>query len=96
MAAWLSCSYAPWWNLGADREPQMPTFKYETLADDLRSKIRDGTYPPGSKLPSRSELREQHQVSDRVVDRAMWILKHEGLAVARFGAGMYVTDPLPS
>jgi GntR family transcriptional regulator len=71
----------------------MPTYMYESVANDLREKIEDGTYPPGSKLPSRRELCQQHGVSEIVVARAMWILKHEGLVTSLPGSGMYVTSP---
>lgn len=73
----------------------MPTYMYEQLANDLREKIKDGTYPPGSKLPSRRELCQEYDFSEAVVVRAMWILKHEGLVVSLTGSGSYVADPLP-
>ncbi len=70
----------------------MPAYLYEQVADDLRRKIKDGTYPPGSKLPSRRELCQEHGVSDIVVARAVLILKHEGLVELMNGVGMFVTE----
>lgn len=73
----------------------MPTHQYQQVADSLRQRIRDGTYPPGTKLPSRSQLRHQHGVSDIVIGAAMRILKQEQLVETLAGVGVYVADPLP-
>ena len=73
----------------------MPTFKYESIADDLRSKITRGVYRPGSLLPSRRELCEEHDVSEMTVKLATGILKREGLLRLRPGVGLYVVDQAP-
>lgn len=73
----------------------MPTYLYEHIANDLRGKIKAGTYPPGSKLPSRRELCEIHDCSEAPVVRAMLILHYEGLVVSMAGSGSYVVDKLP-
>lgn len=69
--------------------------RYEQVADDLRSKIRSGEYPPGAQLPSRTQLREIYDVSDSVLDKAMWILRREELTETLLGVGVFVVDPLP-
>ncbi len=69
-----------------------PKYPYEILADTIRARIADGTYPPGSKLPSRSELHREFSVSDIVIGRAMWILRREGLTETLPGVGVYVVD----
>ncbi len=73
----------------------MPTHLYQKVADDLRSRIKAGEFPPGSKLPSRSDLCAEHGVSGITVARAMLILKFEGLVKELVGVGMFVvgTDP---
>jgi GntR family transcriptional regulator len=73
----------------------MPTYLYEQIANDLRGKIKDGGYSPGSKLPSRKELCKTHECSEAPVIRAMLILQFEGLVVPKPGSGMYVADSLP-
>lgn len=70
----------------------MPQYEYERVAEDLRQRITDGTYPPGTKLPSRRELVEIYKVSQIVVDRAMWILAREGLTETLPGVGVYVVQ----
>lgn len=68
----------------------MPKYPYEVVADSIRARIQDGTYPPGSKLPSRAELCLEFSVSDIVVGSAMRILKAEGLTETLPGIGVYV------
>jgi DNA-binding GntR family transcriptional regulator len=71
----------------------MPKYPYEVVADSIRERIQDGTYPPGSKLPSRAQLCEEFGVSDIVVGSAMRILKGEGLTETLPGVGVYVAEP---
>lgn len=70
----------------------MPKYPYEQLADTLRERIASGEFPPGAKLPSRSELSAEYKVSDIVVGRAMWILRQEGLTETLPGVGVYVAE----
>lgn len=69
--------------------------RYEQVADDLLSKIRSGEYPPGSQLPSRAQLIEIYDVSESVIEKAMWILRREGWTETLSGVGVFVVDPLP-
>ncbi|MFI6762715.1 winged helix-turn-helix domain-containing protein [Micromonospora sp. NPDC050417] len=64
--------------------------RYEEVADDLTTKIRGGEYPPGAKLPSRAQLCEIYDVSESVVEKAMWILRREGLTETLPGVGVFV------
>lgn len=70
----------------------MPKYRYEEVADDLRARITAGEFPPGSKLPSRAELCAHYNVSQIVADRAMFLLKTEGLTESLPGVGVYVRD----
>lgn len=65
---------------------------YDRVANDLREKIRNGTYQPGAQLPSRAKLREEYGVSGIVIDRAMFILRTEGLTETVPGVGVFVTE----
>lgn len=64
--------------------------QYEQVAADLRARITSGEYPAGSQLPSRAELCEIYQVSDTVTNRAMWMLRMEGLTETLPGVGVFV------
>jgi GntR family transcriptional regulator len=68
----------------------MPEPAYERVANDLRKKIQTGVYPRGSQLPSRAKLSKEHEVSLFVVDRAMFILRSEGLTETVPGVGVFV------
>jgi GntR family transcriptional regulator len=65
---------------------------YQQIADALREQMRDGTYPPGAKLPSESELRERWQVSSKTVRAALDQLRAEGLLIGRQGVGSFVRE----
>lgn len=73
----------------------MPKYPYEVVADTIRERIYDGTYPPGSKLPSRTALCKEFEVSDIVVGAATRELKREGLTETLPGIGLFVVKPLP-
>jgi GntR family transcriptional regulator len=53
--------------------------KYVRLAAKLRELINDGTYAPGSELPTVVQLKEANGVTIATVQEAMRILKREGL-----------------
>jgi DNA-binding GntR family transcriptional regulator len=71
------------------------SWKYERIAGELRAGIRGGKYAPGSRLPSKSELRAMHEASDGPVNEAISVLRSEGLVETRQGSGIFVCDPLP-
>ena len=71
--------------------------KYQQVADDLRAKIANGTYPVGSALPSTSALMSSYDVSITVARAAIKQLQAEGLAEGQPGKAVYVTsEPGPS
>ena len=64
--------------------------KFEIVATDIRSKILDGTYHPGDRLPTIPELCEYYGVSKITIKRAMDDLSQHGLVSRRRGSGTYV------
>jgi DNA-binding GntR family transcriptional regulator len=64
------------------REPRNP---YEKLAAGLRAAIESGQLPPGELLPTVVELAAEHQVSPGTINRAVALLKAEGLIDAQRG-----------
>ncbi|MFI6797519.1 GntR family transcriptional regulator [Streptosporangium canum] len=66
---------------------------YRRLADELRAGIADGTYPPGSRLPSESELAERHGASRGTVRQAFTVLAADGLISSRKGTRRLVLGP---
>ncbi|MFG2090278.1 MULTISPECIES: GntR family transcriptional regulator [unclassified Spirillospora] len=63
---------------------------YLRIADTLREGIRDGSLPPGTRLPTIAELCEAHGVSEIVVRQAIALLRGEGLVETRRGGGTLV------
>jgi GntR family transcriptional regulator len=68
---------------------------YQQIADMLRSRIRSGTYGPGSKLPSETELVAEFQASRLTVRRGLAVLQQQGLTEARRGQGVFVRQSPP-
>lgn len=67
---------------------------YQQVADILRTRIREGTYGPGSKLPSETELLDEFEVSRPTVRRGLAVLQQEGLTGSSRGKGVFVrSDP---
>ncbi|MFG1999162.1 GntR family transcriptional regulator [Spirillospora sp. NPDC048911] len=69
---------------------------YLRIADALRDQIRDGDYPPGSRLPTMTELCASHGVSEIVVRQAIALLRGEGLIETRRGGGTIVKVSPPA
>ncbi|MGT2666051.1 substrate-binding domain-containing protein [Streptococcus rifensis] len=67
--------------------------KYQQIADDLQSKIKNQEYPTGSMIPPESKLREIYQVSRYTIRQAIGVLVDKGYLRAEKGAGTYVLDP---
>jgi DNA-binding GntR family transcriptional regulator len=63
---------------------------YRRIADDLRSKILDGTYPVGDPLPSTTNLMATYEVSVTVARAAVNELRTEGVVAGQPGKGVYV------
>lgn len=68
---------------------------YQQIADELRTRIHRGVYPPGSQLPSEADLVAEFNVTRITVRRALAVLENEGLAVLTRGKGMFVPEPPP-
>jgi GntR family transcriptional regulator len=73
----------------------MPTYKYVKVVETIRRRIRDGTYPPGSRIPPRPALRAEFDCSDMVINEAMRILRREGLVEPLHGIGQFVREQPP-
>ena len=64
--------------------------RYVKIANDLRDKIKDGTYGPGALLPSRNEISASYGVSAITARDALSLISHEGYARAIRGRGHIV------
>ncbi|GAA1959967.1 GntR family transcriptional regulator [Catenulispora subtropica] len=59
---------------------------YQTVAAKLRDAIADGSYPPGSRLPSEHAIAERYGASRNTVRRAFAALREDGLIASHQGA----------
>lgn len=64
-----------------------PTPLYEQIRLELREQIMNGSYPPGSQLPTEATLCTDFQVSRITVVRALRELENEGLIERVQGKG---------
>ncbi|WP_030419523.1 GntR family transcriptional regulator [Streptomyces sp. NRRL F-5065] len=72
-------------NTEDDRRP-----KYQRIADTLRQAIQSGEYGPGDRLPGENDLMAAHGVARMTARQALSVLRDEGIAEARKGAGVFV------
>ena len=69
--------------------PDAPAWPYQQVAAVLRDRIRKGELGP--RLPSHMQLAQELGVSPMTVQRALRVLKDEGLIYAEPGLGTFVT-----
>ncbi|MEU9405615.1 GntR family transcriptional regulator [Streptomyces sp. NPDC048281] len=69
--------------------------KYQQIADVLRDAILTGMYAPGDRLPGENNLMTEYGVARMTARHALGVLRAEGLAEARKGAGVFVRDFRP-
>ncbi|MER5291558.1 GntR family transcriptional regulator [Streptomyces pharetrae] len=65
---------------------------HERIAADLRDEIMSGELRPGANLPSTIQLRARFEASNATVQKALHLLKEEGLVVGRAGAAVTVRE----
>lgn len=68
--------------------------KYAQIVQTIRRRIADGTYPPGSLLPSETQLVKEFGVSRPTVVRALQVLQLRGIIDREHGKGSFVR-PVP-
>lgn len=67
---------------------------YHEIADKIIDLIQEGTFSPGSRLPSERELSERFCVSRVTVREAEIALQAKGLIEIRTGSGVYVSKQI--
>nr|WP_280905729.1 GntR family transcriptional regulator [Streptomyces sp. MAA16] len=64
--------------------------KYVRLAQTIQQRIEDGTYPPGTRVPSENQLVQAFGMSRPTVVRALELMKRDGWLESRQGFGTIV------
>jgi DNA-binding transcriptional regulator YhcF (GntR family) len=72
-----------------------PAERQSMVVDALRSRIIGGGLPPGSRLPARLDLVNEFGVSSVTLQRAIEILKRDGLLRTHGRGGTYVHENPP-
>jgi DNA-binding GntR family transcriptional regulator len=62
------------------------------IAATIRARIESGELKPGEPLPSIINLSEQYQVATRTIQKALAILKRDGLVESEPGYGTFVAE----
>ena len=70
-------------------------YKYEMIAEEIQKKIKDGTYPPDTRLPQEMEMCKIYDASRITIREAMELLVAKGLITKRRGAGTFVKAVAP-
>lgn len=65
---------------------------HERIAADVRDEIMSGELAPGARLPSTAQLKARFDASSATVQKALQLLKDEGLAVGRAGSAVTVRE----
>ena len=69
---------------------QSPIPLYHQLADIILAKIRDGEYPPGSRIPSENSLAETYGIGRPTARQATDLLVRKRMLARKRGAGTFV------
>lgn len=66
---------------------------WRQVAAILAARIADGTYPPGTRVPSVVELHSEFGIAASTAQRVMAHLRDAGLVRSEVGIGTFVTGP---
>ena len=69
---------------------------YQQIADRIAASIIDGTFQPGSRLPTERDLSEQLQVSRQTIREALIALEIRNFITVHHGSGIYVNKKPPA
>jgi DNA-binding GntR family transcriptional regulator len=65
--------------------------RWKQVAEIMRQRIADGTYPPQSRVPSVVELLEEFGIATSTGQKVHRALRAEGLIRTESGIGSFVT-----
>lgn len=70
----------------------MIQYRYEQVTEILETKIRNGEWQVGQKLPGELELAREYHVGRSTVRETLNILQQKGMIEKRHGSGTYVIE----
>jgi GntR family transcriptional regulator len=66
--------------------------RYVEIADDIRSRIRDGRIEPGSRVGTFGSLGQDYDAAKGTIDKALGVLRREGIVVTVSGKGIFAAN----
>ncbi|MCC3777622.1 GntR family transcriptional regulator [Streptomyces sp. UNOB3_S3] len=72
--------------------PDIP--RWRQVADVIRQRIQDGTYPPRTRVPSVLQLTEEFGIASVTAHKVHRALRAEGLIYTEPGMGSFVSKDL--
>ena len=70
--------------------------KWEQIADVIRQRIADGTYPPRSRVPSVQQIVTETGVAVDTAQKVLANLREQGVIYTVRGLGSFVVDHPPA
>ena len=67
--------------------------RYVRVANNLRERIQEGAYQPGTQLPRQHDLAKEQGVSFGTLKVALDLLEREGYLIRKVGQGTYAALP---
>jgi GntR family histidine utilization transcriptional repressor len=66
---------------------------HQKIFDDVETKIMDGIWQPGQRIPYEHEFEQQYQCSRMTVNKALSALADRGMIIRRRRVGSFVAPP---
>jgi GntR family transcriptional regulator len=70
-----------------------PPHLWEEIAETLRARIRNGDYPPRTRIPSIRDVMQEFEVGRNTALHALQHLQEQGYVVMVQSQGTFVTPP---
>jgi GntR family transcriptional regulator len=70
--------------------PDIP--RWRQVAEVVRGRIADGTYPPRTRVPSVVQLTSEFGVANATAHKVLRALREEGLTYTEPGLGSFVAE----
>ncbi|MGM9380358.1 GntR family transcriptional regulator [Streptomyces antibioticus] len=78
-----------------DEELDRTKAVWRQAAQIVADRIKSGTYPPGSRVPSTLELATELGIASSTAQKALSYLRREGWLRGETGIGTFVADKPP-
>lgn len=74
-------------------DPTSPVPRWQQVAEIIRQRIADGTYPAGSRVPSVVQLQAEFGIAQATAQKTLSRLREDGVLYTVPGLGSFVAGP---